>query len=643
MSHTGGGFSSSGSFGAQGALNAASTLMSAVGSSGHAHGTTQAAVSEGTIVIRDKTGQQQDMASLSRDVANANDAISPIFNKEKEQKRLQIAQMTGDIAGQMSSMVMTEGDINALKAARAVPGNAHLSAEELKQTQAYRDAFSEYGTGGKYQQIAQSASAAIAGLVNGDFSGAVAGAAAPFIATFVKKHTDEDSAQRILAHALAGAVIAKAQGKDALAGAAGASAGEMTAKLALDLYGKKPEQLGEDERQLVSALSSVAAGLAGAAVSDNTAGVQTAAQAGKNAVENNFLGPESQDKLDKAVQNQQSGKDLLAASREIVRQNNVDRQSDELVAKYLTEPQSMTQSERQQLAAYLNVYGYELQTKLGFTPEEALQSVNSILSREPALKPSPGYPGGGGDTSSYYEALGYLKMYSAQSGQAAMGTDALLTLPGGLGTAARATLAAGGAWKAGTGIGQIIDGQYHDGALNVSLGSIAIFGGVAGQNIIKKTDTGIFTPESTISWQESSGSTGKNIFPVDMLKISPENLKYVDILSPEARQHILYGESLTTGGHMYPGNPGKTIFPSTWPANKIVNAVGDIATSPDTTWYAQTGTGGLYTKAGRPSRWVAWETRDNVRVRVVYEPANGKVITAFPDAGLVPPTLKPVK
>jgi len=272
------------------ALSAVSgAMLSGLGNSGHASGTTQSAVSEGTIVIRDKTGQQQDMASLSRDVANANDTISPIFNKEKEQKRLQIAQMTGDIAGQMTSMVMTEGNISALKVARAVPGNANLSAEELKQTQAYQDAFRDYGTGGKYQQIAQSASAAIAGLVNGDFSGAVAGAAAPFIATFVKKHTDEDSAQRILAHALAGAVIAKAQGKDALAGAAGASAGELTAKLALDLYGKKPEQLGEDERQLVSALSSVAAGLAGAAVSDNTAGVQTAAQAGKNAVENNFL------------------------------------------------------------------------------------------------------------------------------------------------------------------------------------------------------------------------------------------------------------------------------------------------------------------------------------------------------------------
>ncbi|MDI7385950.1 hemagglutinin repeat-containing protein [Cronobacter dublinensis] len=293
VSHKGGSVGS-GSLSVIGAVSSglsavSGAMLSGLGSGGHASGTTQSAVSEGSLVIHDKAGQQQDVASLSRDVANANDTVSPIFNKEKEQKRLQVAQMTSDIAGQMTSMVMTQGEINALKAARAAPGNANLSAEALKQTQAYRDAFSEYGTGGKYQQIAQSASAAIAGLVNGDFSGAVAGAAAPFIATFVKNHTDEDSAQRILAHALAGAVIAKAQGKDALAGAAGASAGELTAKLALDLYGKKPEQLGEDERKLVSALSSVAAGLAGAAVSDNTAGVQTAAQAGKNAVENNYL------------------------------------------------------------------------------------------------------------------------------------------------------------------------------------------------------------------------------------------------------------------------------------------------------------------------------------------------------------------
>ncbi|WP_249415109.1 VENN motif pre-toxin domain-containing protein [Enterobacter sp. RHBSTW-00994] len=173
------------------------------------------------------------------------------------------------------------------------------------------------------------------------------------------------------------------------------------------------------------------------------------AQTGKNAVENNFLGPESREKLDKAVENQQAEKDLLAASKEIVRQNNIDRHSDELLGKFQTDPQSMTESERQQLAAYLNVYGYELQASYGLSPERAQQLVNSLLSGEPALKPSPVYPGGGGDASSYYEALGYLKMYSVQSSQAAMGTESLLALPGGVGTAARATLAAGGAYQTG--------------------------------------------------------------------------------------------------------------------------------------------------------------------------------------------------
>ncbi|OCG65047.1 RHS repeat-associated core domain-containing protein [Gilliamella sp. Fer4-1] len=69
-------------------------------------------------------------------------------------------------------------------------------------------------------------------------------------------------------------------------------------------------------------------------------------------------------------------------------------------------------------------------------------------------------------------------------------------------------------------------------------------------------------------------------------KISPENEKYVDILSPEAKQHILYGDGPTSGGHMYPGNPGKTTFPKDWSADKIVHEIGDIATAPNTQWYA---------------------------------------------------------
>ncbi|TDN42516.1 EndoU domain-containing protein, partial [Azoarcus indigens] len=117
---------------------------------------------------------------------------------------------------------------------------------------------------------------------------------------------------------------------------------------------------------------------------------------------------------------------------------------------------------------------------------------------------------------------------------------------------------------------------------------------------------------------------------------------YVDILSPEAKKHILYGDKPGSGGHMWPGQPGKTAFPQSWSADKIVHEVGDIATSPNTKWYAQTGTGGAYTSKGDPAKWVAYEVRDGVRMRVVYQPATGKVITAFPDNAPIPP-YKPIK
>ncbi|WP_083439327.1 EndoU domain-containing protein [Herbaspirillum autotrophicum] len=118
---------------------------------------------------------------------------------------------------------------------------------------------------------------------------------------------------------------------------------------------------------------------------------------------------------------------------------------------------------------------------------------------------------------------------------------------------------------------------------------------------------------------------------------------YVDILSPEARKHILYGDGPGSGGHLWPGQSGKTVFPESWSANKVMHDVGDIATSPNTKWYAQTGTGGLYTKNGDPAKWVAYEVRDGVQIRVVYQPATGKVVTAFPDPNPVPSSLKAVK
>ena len=162
-----------------------------------------------------------------------------------------------------------------------------------------------------------------------------------------------------------------------------------------------------------------------------------------------------------------------------------------------------------------------------------------------------------------------------------------------------------------------------------------------------KAGEGAYSPkrDGAITDVEYTGGKyeGNSLPYKDMTETVGNSKDYTDILSPEAKQHILYGDNLTSGGHLFPANPGKTTFPSNWSAEKIVHEIGDIATSPDTQWYAQTGTGGSYTSKGKPANWVAYEIRDGVRVRVVYQPAAGKIITAFPDNAPVPGSYKPIK
>jgi filamentous hemagglutinin len=83
-------------------------------------------------------------------------------------------------------------------------------------------------------------------------------------------------------------VVAQINGNSALAGAAGATAGEFIAQ---QLYpGVPKEKLTEEQKQTISTLGTLAAGLAGGLAGDGTADVVAGAQAGKNAVENNALG-----------------------------------------------------------------------------------------------------------------------------------------------------------------------------------------------------------------------------------------------------------------------------------------------------------------------------------------------------------------
>ncbi|WP_208856714.1 DUF6862 domain-containing protein, partial [Buttiauxella ferragutiae] len=78
-----------------------------IGASDNASGTTQSAIAAGTITIRDKEHQQQDVADLSRDTDNANGHIDKIFDKEKIEEQQELAAVFGQMANQYA------GDLGA--------------------------------------------------------------------------------------------------------------------------------------------------------------------------------------------------------------------------------------------------------------------------------------------------------------------------------------------------------------------------------------------------------------------------------------------------------------------------------------------------------------------------------------------------
>ncbi|HDQ6656397.1 TPA: contact-dependent inhibition toxin CdiA, partial [Escherichia coli O22:H16] len=322
VSHSGISLSGGGSFGDKFQGNMPGGMMSAGGHSGHAEGTTQAAVAEGTITIRDRDNQKQNLENLSRDPAHANDSISPIFDKEKEQRRLQTVGLISDIGSQVADIARTQGELNVLKAAKeaigeVLPANATEKQRQeylakLRDTQAYRNEMAKYGTGSEIQRGIQAATAALQGLAGDNLAGALAGASAPELAHLLKS-TEKDPAVNAIAHAILGGAVAAMQGNNIAAGAAGAATGELAARaIAGMLYpGVKQSDLSEEQKQTISTLATVSAGLAGGLTGNSTASAAVGAQSGKNAVENNLLGGSEWLQTEKA---REHGADVLSCS-----------------------------------------------------------------------------------------------------------------------------------------------------------------------------------------------------------------------------------------------------------------------------------------------------------------------------------------
>ncbi|MGH9169527.1 MAG: RHS repeat-associated core domain-containing protein [Acidimicrobiales bacterium] len=100
--------------------------------------------------------------------------------------------------------------------------------------------------------------------------------------------------------------------------------------------------------------------------------------------------------------------------------------------------------------------------------------------------------------------------------------------------------------------------------------------------------------------------------------------EFVNLASGARTTHIL-------DGHMPPGEPGNSLFPSNWSGEQIMHSVSDVATDPSLTWVQQTGKlGAEFTKNGAPVRLFVDGVRDGINIRVIIEPGGEGIITAFP-------------
>ena len=246
------------------------------------------------------------------------------FNKDDVQKELDFQREVTEKFGQN---VVEAGSLLANKfgeEAKAKRHEAAIALEEAEKAKAEnnnetnralvkqaRDNFEtasreakEWETGGSQRLVIDSAlnviSTALAGRPAAEV---VASGLSPAVNNQIKKATTDakgnvNTTLNLTAHALWGAVEAYSANQNAAAGAGGALAGEVMADvIAKELYGKKPNQLNREEKEVVSSVSQAAGALVGGAAANSSQGIGVGLTTAKNAVENNLLSKNEDEEL----------------------------------------------------------------------------------------------------------------------------------------------------------------------------------------------------------------------------------------------------------------------------------------------------------------------------------------------------------
>jgi len=240
---------------------------------GSASSTTKSAVEEGSLIVRNQDEQQQNIDDLSRNTDNANNPLGQIFDKQKEQNRMDALDLVKDIAAQAKDVAQKYSKIKAEERYKALSDdekaklkdNAKAQLEKQGKNPSDGDILNQVisqlsqdkgigNMGDSFSKGLDAASSIITGIITGDLTGGLAGASAPYLAEQIKKATttyDEkgnpvvNTQANLIAHAILGGAVAAAQGNSVLAGGIGAVSGEAAADyIRKTLYdGRDPSDL----------------------------------------------------------------------------------------------------------------------------------------------------------------------------------------------------------------------------------------------------------------------------------------------------------------------------------------------------------------------------------------------------------------
>ncbi|MFD4840497.1 hemagglutinin repeat-containing protein [Achromobacter sp. NPDC058515] len=253
-----------------------------MGASGESSSTTLSGISGGQIVIRDEAGQQaltgktaaEVIAALNRDTKDTLNSLDPIFDEKEIRAGFEIV---GEASRQVGQFLTNQAEeIDALKKrakdqtlSQAERDQAAVAAEKLE---------SEWGPSGSYRRVVAAISAGAAGNVTGSTGSFVQAAAVNYLqglgASQVKKIADymgegaDSETTRALLHGIVGCAGAAATSGNCSAGALGAAASSVLAKLLAVAAG---DDLSAEEREARGNLiASMVASISEATSADTT-------------------------------------------------------------------------------------------------------------------------------------------------------------------------------------------------------------------------------------------------------------------------------------------------------------------------------------------------------------------------------------